>query len=135
MTFMPWSPALSVGRADIDEQHHWLLDTMNQLHDQLTAAVPDRLLVAHALEGLMDYTMNHFVVEEMLFEQYNYPHAAAHRQLHDQFTYKLMALITDFENGNDLGSDALEMFRDWLVNHIMVVDKAYVPYLSEACCA
>ena len=132
MTFMPWSPALSVGLPQIDEQHRWLVDTVNQLHEHLSAENPDRALVAQALEGLMDYTMNHFVVEEMLFQQHNYPGADAHRALHDQFTYKVMLLITAFDEGQELNHEVLELFKDWLIHHIMVVDKAYAPHLGAA---
>ena len=32
MTFMPWTQALEVGIAEIDEQHRWLVEQTNALH-------------------------------------------------------------------------------------------------------
>jgi hemerythrin len=132
MTFMPWSPALSVGMATIDQQHHWLVDTLNQLHTELAAHEPDRAVLGQVLEGLMDYTVNHFVAEEVLFQRHAYPEALAHKAQHDQFTRKIMHLLTEFEAGKALGGEVLTLLKDWLVQHIMGTDKAYVPFLSAA---
>jgi len=132
MTFMPWSPALSVGMTTIDEQHHWLVDTMNQLHTELAAHEPDRALVGQVLEGLMDYTVNHFVAEEVLFEQHAYPQTLAHKAQHDLFTKKVMHMLTEFEAGKHLGGEVLALLKDWLVQHIMGTDKAYVPFITTA---
>jgi hemerythrin len=132
MTFMPWSKALSVGMPAIDAQHHWLVDTMNRLHSELASHEPDRVEVAAVLEGLMSYTVNHFVAEEVLFERYHYPQAPAHKALHDQFTKKVMGLITAHEAGKSLGGEVVALLKEWLVQHIMGTDKAYVPFLSAA---
>ena len=35
MTFMPWTQALEVGIAEIDEQHRWLVEQTNALHQAL----------------------------------------------------------------------------------------------------
>lgn len=132
MTFMPWSQALSVGMPAIDEQHHWLVDTMNQLHSELASHEPDRASLGRVLEGLMDYTVNHFVAEEVLFERHRYPHAAAHKALHDQFTKKVMHMLTEHEGGKSLGGEVVELLKEWLVKHIMGADRAYVPHLEAA---
>jgi len=132
MIFMPWSRALSLGLPDIDAQHHWLVDTMNTLHTELASHEPDRSTVGHVLEGLMDYTVNHFVGEEVLFERHRYPHAHAHKALHDQFTQRVMHMLTEHEQGRALGGEVVTMLKEWLVQHIMGADKAYAPFLTEA---
>lgn len=132
MIFMPWSRTLSLGLPDIDAQHHWLVDTMNMLHTELASHEPDRVMVGQVLEGLMDYTVNHFVAEEVLFERYHYPHALAHKQLHDQFTRRVMHMLTAHEAGQSLGSEVMAMLKEWLIQHIMGADKAYAPFLMAA---
>jgi hemerythrin len=132
MTLMPWSAALSVGMTEIDEQHHWLVDTLNQLHDELAAHEPDRAMIGQVLEGLMGYTVNHFVAEEVLFQRYAYPQASAHKAMHDQFTRRVMDMLTEHESGKNLGGEVLELLKEWLVQHIMGADKSYVPHLSAA---
>ncbi len=132
MIFMPWSRALSLGLPAIDAQHHWLVDTLNALHTELATHEPDRALIGQVLEGLMDYTVNHFVAEEVLFERYRYPHAQAHKALHDQFTRRVMQMLTDHEAGRSQGSEVVSLLKEWLIQHIMGADKAYAPFLSAA---
>lgn len=130
MTFMPWSDALSVGLTSVDDQHRWLVDATNRLHSELSSAQPDRQVTGEIIEGLMDYTMNHFIMEEELFQRYSYPEAAAHKALHDRFTATVMDVLMRFESGDDVGLEALDFLKNWLVEHIMRADKAYAPFLA-----
>lgn len=132
MTFMPWSEEFAVGLERIDQQHRWLVDTTNELHDALHGETLRREQIQALLEGLVDYTMNHFILEEEMFERCNYPGGAAHKRLHDKFSATLMQVLTDFEAGGDIASGVLELLKDWLVQHILVADKAYAPHLAQA---
>lgn len=129
MTFWPWSKELEVGIGEIDEQHKWLVEQTNQLHDALEAGA-DREAVGDILENLMDYTMNHFIVEEDLFARLGYPESAAHKEEHDAFTSKVMTLLDRHENGEFAGDDALLLLKEWLTHHILKVDKAYVSHFQ-----
>jgi hemerythrin len=131
MTFMPWSDDFSVGMDRVDQQHHWLVDMTNLLHEELGRETLDRRFVQHALEGLVDYTVNHFILEEELFQRCNYPGAQAHKQLHDRFTATIMQVLTDFEAGGDVGSGVLDLLKNWLTQHILIADKAYMPYVGN----
>lgn len=127
MTFMPWTPTLEVGIAEIDEQHRWLVDQTNSLHDAMAeGASPQQ--VGTLLEGLMDYVMNHFIVEENLFARLGYPETEAHQAQHNHFSGQIMSLLARHESGESVGTDALELLKDWLVHHILKVDKAYVSH-------
>lgn len=130
MTFMPWSDELSVGLGDVDEQHQWLVTLTNRLHDELGRADQNRAAVSAVLDELMNYTMNHFIMEEEMFQRFGYPQASQHKALHDAFTQQVLRTITDFEGGADVGRQVLDMLKNWLVHHIMVEDKAYVPFLT-----
>lgn len=131
MTFMSWNEAYSVGLDDVDEQHRWLFDATNRLHDEVSKAVRSRAVIGGILEGLMDYTVNHFIMEEELFQRYSYPDAQAHKALHDKFTAAIMGMVTNFENGANIENEMLEMLKHWLVQHIMQTDTAYVPFFQE----
>lgn len=129
MTFMPWSESLAVGMPEIDDQHGWLVDAVNRLHAEMTRQSPNRGTLGEILEGLVDYTMNHFIVEEELFKRHAYPQADAHLAEHNKFTAAIMDALTAFENGQDIGHNVLELLKHWLTEHIMKVDRAYVPFL------
>jgi hemerythrin-like metal-binding domain len=131
MVFMPWSEEYRIGIAAIDEQHRWLVDNTNRLHDELTKPDPDRASIGEILEGLVDYAFNHFIVEEELFKRFDYPDEQAHLAEHNGFTTKATELLERFENGESVSTQALEFLKNWLIHHILEVDKAYVPFMRE----
>jgi len=131
MSFMPWSEQFVLGIESIDRQHRWLVDATNRLHDEVQSPSPCHATIGEILDGLMDYTMNHFIVEEELFTRLGYPHSVAHKAEHDGFTQRAMQLLTGFENGEAVGLDALAFLKDWLAHHILCVDRAYVPFLAS----
>ena len=132
MTFMPWTSALELGIDEIDQQHQRLVDLTNQLHDELSHDLPRREAIGDVLEGLVDYTHNHFIMEEVLFRKYAYSHEEAHEAEHGVFTGRIMDLLTRFEDGETVGQEALELLKDWLIHHICKVDRAYLPFFRAA---
>lgn len=128
--FMPWSDEFVLGIASIDAQHRWLVEATNRLYEQVESQNPDPKVVGEVLEGLVDYTMNHFILEEELFHRFDYPETPEHKQEHDRFTHQAMHLLLNFEGGDPVSEDALEFLKAWLIHHILRVDKAYVPFLK-----
>jgi hemerythrin len=129
--FMPWNDELLTGRKDVDTHHRWLVDATNRLHDELNKPQSDPAVVCDILEGLVDYTYNHFIMEEELFERLGYPESAAHKAQHNLFTAKISTLLHKHECGEIASGEALELLKDWLIHHIMKTDKAYVPFLQS----
>lgn len=131
MTFMPWTKELATGIQSIDDQHLWLVNTTNQLHDEINKTEPDKEKIGEILHGLIDYTFNHFIYEEDLFKRFDYPESSAHLAEHNKFSTTVNELLEKFEKGESVNNAALEFLKDWLKHHIMKVDKAYVPFLKE----
>lgn len=131
MLFMPWSEDFVLGIRAIDEQHHWLVDATNKLYEQVESQSPDPKIVGEVLEGLVDYTMNHFILEEELFARFGYPESKEHQGEHNEFTTKALNLLLRYEAGEMVTEDALEFLKAWLIHHILRVDKAYVPFLKS----
>lgn len=130
MAFMPWTEELQVGIAEIDEQHRWLVDQTNALHDAMQGSAQPAQ-IGELLEGLMDYTMNHFIVEETLFIRSDYPHSEAHLAQHNLFSSQVMSLLSRHEQGEAVGMEALGLLKEWLIHHILKVDKAYVGHFRS----
>lgn len=131
MTFFPWTEELKTGISQVDEHHKWLVDTTNRLHDELSKTEPDRAVVGEILFGLVDYTYNHFIMEEELFERLGYPGSAAHQAQHNAFTDKLNGLLDRHERGESVTLEAMALLREWLTRHIMKADKSYVAFFRE----
>lgn len=131
MIFMPWQDEFSVGIALIDEQHRWLVDITNSLHQEMNSPALDRVLVSDILDGLMNYTVNHFIVEEELFQRHGYPERVAHKAMHDHLTKVVLGILTDFERGMEVQEAVLELLKNWLTHHILREDRAYIPFFQQ----
>lgn len=131
MIFMPWQNEFSVGIDLIDEQHRWLVDVTNTLHQEMNSATLNRPLVGDILDGLMSYTVNHFIVEEELFERHAYPDRVAHKAMHDHLTKVVMGILTDFEREMEVQEAVLELLKNWLTHHILKEDHAYIPFFKQ----
>ena len=129
--FMQWSDELSLGMEAVDDQHRWLFDTTNRLYDELSKGEMARADIGQIVESLVDYVINHFVAEEVLFERYMYPGAEEHQMQHDALIAKAMTMLQSFEAGADVGRETLELLKNWLTGHIMQSDRLYADFIRE----
>lgn len=131
MAFIEWSDDLTLGFTEIDSQHHWLVDSTNALHDELMKGEPSAEEVTKLLNGLMDYTLTHFVTEELLFEWHHFPEADKHTEEHQAFVRTVKTWLKRHQSGERLDREILEFLKAWLIQHILKSDKAYAPYLKS----
>ncbi len=125
MTPLEWTESFSVGNALMDEQHKELIALINMLDDaQMTGPV---------LDQLQHYGEEHFRDEEQLMEEAGYTELAAHCAEHAAFAEWLESAQRAHRGGEvaALLRDSVRAYlKDWLVNHILIHDKAYVPFLK-----
>lgn len=128
---LEWSPSYSTGVSKYDEQHKVLFNMINDLADAMQQK-KSKETVGRVLNGLAEYTVNHFADEERSFAQTNYPEEAMHKQLHKKLVDQVVALIGKFNAGEPLiTQDVINFLQDWLINHIQGVDKKYGPHLNK----
>jgi hemerythrin len=131
MSYLEWSEDLRVGVADVDQQHQRLVAMVNELHTAMREGHGKDIL-GSIIAGLVDYTVVHFSTEERYFDAFVYPDTAAHEAQHEGFVER----VADFQRGFDEGRlmlsiDVLDFLSTWLVEHIMVSDRAFGPFLNE----
>jgi hemerythrin-like metal-binding protein len=131
VALMEWSSALSVGHGEIDRQHQVLIGIANRLNAAMHAG-HGREIAGPILNELVNYTLSHFDFEEKLMDK----HAYAGRNQHAAEHKKLIADVSKFKKQFDSGSGGISIelmgfIRDWLVNHILKVDKALASELSR----
>jgi hemerythrin-like metal-binding protein len=130
MALITWTPELSVGVKDFDEQHQKLIALINRLHEEMRAGKAKEA-IGKILQELLDYTDYHFGLEEKAFEKYGYPEAAEQKAQHRHFIARIQDLIDKQKSGSLLVSvDALDFLNDWLVNHIQIHDKRYADFFK-----
>jgi len=132
MAFLDWSSDYSVGVAIFDDEHKKLIAIINSLYEAIHAGIDDDAL-SRITDAMVEYTIMHFRHEEMYFDDWAYPDAAAHIQAHGALRQQVM----DFRGqvgGTDrhkLAEEMLTFLRQWLIQHIQVDDRAYGEFLFD----
>jgi hemerythrin len=122
---MDWTPDLSVGVEQIDNQHKELIRRMNAFFESMNT--DNQAKVMEMLGFLGDYVVSHFRDEEALQIKHNYPGYAAHRKLHQAFMADVKQLSDDISKGGfTVATKSLvgSTLTNWLMLHIRKEDKA-----------
>lgn len=72
MALIVWNKDLSVNVAEIDEQHHNLVDLINDLYEAMKKDQSTKIL-DNIIISLIDYSVVHFNTEESILKKFNYP--------------------------------------------------------------
>lgn len=129
MPFMQWSEMLAIDGGVVDEQHRGLFDAVNAFQQAVVQGQVAEA-VARTLDFLRDYGERHFGEEEAMLAVHGYPGLEQHRRQHRQFIDQVSSFRTQLlEGGSGLGHSMSQFLGSWLVNHIMVADKAYAAFL------
>ncbi len=130
--FMEWSDKLSVGVAQIDNEHKRLLALLNELNRALQSGTGLGAL-SGVLDGLVHYAAYHFAHEEDQIVRSGYPAYEAHRLQHRALTARVKEIFGEFQSGGEeaeLPGEVLEFLKTWLYHHIMESDRDFGAYLN-----
>lgn len=125
-----WSSILSVGVAEIDDDHRLLIALFNELNRAVAAGESAEYLAA-TLEELINCTVWHFSHEERLMLKHGFPgiepHKAAHRELIDAAREWQAKLA---QTGYAVAEDEIRYLDRWLTEHILTVDQGLGAFLA-----
>ena len=126
MELLSWNENYSLGIQEIDNQHKQLIELVNELYTaMMTKKTKDSL--QKVLEGLVNYTINHFNTEETYFRKFNYSSTIAHVEEHQLFVAKVLEFQNSFNEGKTTVSmEILSFLRDWIVQHILGSDRQFI---------
>ncbi len=130
MALIKWTDELTLGIASMDEQHHHLVDIINEFSDAAQKGKGSRVMNKN-LEELVGYTQEHFADEERLLAEAGYPQLAKHQAQHRQLIQKVERFQFDFnQSGKRVTSKVEELLAYWLTSHVLGDDKAYAEFLQ-----
>ncbi len=131
MATIAWKAVYETGIVALDKEHQELVKQI----DNLFVAVRDKRgeeVLSDILAMLEDYTENHFKHEEQLLAEHGYPELTEHLALHQALRDEVAAMKVRFsENPEGLAREFLKFLRQWLLEHIVNVDKKYGPFLDS----
>ena len=131
MAFMEWTPEMSVGLAELDDDHKMLVRVINQLANNAGQAGALR----QCIFALMRYAEFHFAREEHVLQACGFQELAEHKVEHEDFTAQIQALAKRFEEdpeaaAPEINEKLLDYLKNWLTHHILIVDMAYRPLVE-----
>ncbi len=120
-----WNDHYSVGHEDIDAQHKALFVALRELQLETYGKV-EPVLVVGKIKEMQNYCLYHFASEKAFLEPYKDKLALydEHMRQHDMFVEQTNAFAQRAETeGGALVQEMCDFLSDWLVKHILHMDK------------
>ena len=128
-----WTPALSIGHAEIDNQHIALFRHFREFIDGCSQGdAKDVLIELHA--RLKEYADQHFAAEEALMQKVGFPDLEQHRRKHQVFRQRLVDLRQQISSQGPTLMNIIQTNKTlvtWLVEHVQDLDQIFGEYLKQ----
>ena len=132
MDFYKWSDKFSVHLEEMDQQHQKFFKLLNQMYEYNERQDRSPEVLDQLFEELFTYAKVHFEAEEALFGKAGFPESEQHRDQHRFFQEHLLELRREhFQAVASVPRSVFHFMRDWLLTHILEVDKSYGEYLQQ----
>ncbi len=122
METFQWNNAYNTNIPEVDEQHKYLVCLIQELYFKVKKQ-DFHTKTSEILNELRDYSIQHFSLEETSFFEMDEEYVINHKKQHSIFIEKINDLIQTYESNAFFDIEVLNFLRNWLMNHIMVVDK------------
>jgi len=113
----------------IDDDHRQLLNILSQCQEFEEADVNFAIKMQDLTQELALYTIDHFAKEELAMKVCAYPYAKNHCEVHRLMAKELNEAVKS-KSPQELKKWIITCLSDWLLDHIMVMDKALQPYIK-----
>jgi hemerythrin len=127
-----WDDSYSLGIPAIDDQHKILVVMINDIFQSCNdESVSEKVVFSRACRKAAEYAATHFHDEEALLTKAGYPNFPEHKKEHESFMAEVWAEFNKFEKSGGTPVGLARFLKKWLLNHIVVKDKQYVPYVAK----
>lgn len=123
---------IGINLDDLNADHKRLFDILKRVRE-MSKKECDPVMLGATLAELNEYASFHFRREIAMMKACNYPDTAIHNQAHTKLENSLDQLLSHqtIDGDGDLCTTLLEFLEDWLIGHIMVMDKAFSQWVGE----
>ncbi len=127
-----WSDCLSVGVAEMDEEHRQFISRVNDLNKSIIGS-EDKATVERMMDLMLMEATHHFRHEQELLARWKYSDTAAHTTTHAQLAAQFARVMKEIEESDISFVWALKGLRlkQLLVEHLLKEDMKYRDFLRE----
>lgn len=131
MQNLGWLEEYDVGVQKFNEQHMQLLTALKDIYKAMEDK-QDKKALQSVLNNLLKYCREHLAEEEACLLENDYPDFLEHKKQHNFFINKMLQFCEDFKDEKfTLHFDIAMFLKNWIIQHIMVVDKKYTKFLNS----
>ena len=125
-----WNDALSVGVAEIDEEHRRFIARVDELN-QAIMECKDKPTVERLLDLILMEAAHHFWHEQRLLVEWKYPDRAVHAAKHAHLVEQFECVMQEFEQADVSFTWALKglYIKQLLIDHLLKEDMKYRDFL------
>ncbi|MBQ8385300.1 MAG: hemerythrin family protein [Spirochaetaceae bacterium] len=137
MEWVPWEKKYEMGISMLDTQNKELVALCNTLRARLMErnrgdGVDWKVALALALRESVKYTKAHFVAQERMMQQTNYPKYLQHKQYHQEFVESITHVLNSFSGATKQTAFEFSSFlREWTLSHIAHDDQEFAKYFFD----
>ena len=130
MKLLKWKDSYSMGEDEIDKQHKGLFKLSNEIYHLVEKGVDDPETFIELFIALNDYSVEHFIYEEMYMQTQSYPSLKEHIVQHNEFSQKLKKLALGINKDSHI-KDIGEFVTTWLLQHVLNEDMKYKKFIES----
>lgn len=132
-SLLTWRKEYSVGLDEIDADHKLLLKYSKEIITALEEGKQSNELLP-LVKTLIDYTRIHFTKEEKIFKDANYSESISHCLKHSLLIEQVEQLNEQCakEMSKTKAASITRFLKRWILLHIMLEDRKYASYITQA---
>jgi hemerythrin len=125
MALLTWKTEYTVGNRDIDAQHRYLIELVNELHDRMSNGERADTLEP-LLSALIRFITVHFATEERHMQACRFHGYTRQRLENEALAEQLNRFVSDFRARKDAAALQLSTFLKYSMHdHMSVANQAY----------
>ena len=126
-----WKNDFTVGIKELDDQHKSFFDILNRL-GEAAGGNKGMEVVGPVLRQLSEYSRHHFTEEENWLKGIGDAGLQYQKKQHEFFISQVTDLQGRYSKGDaNIPLSTVEFLRDWLLSHILEMDKKYGTFMIE----
>jgi len=127
--FIHWDNKFETGNALIDAEHKILVMLFKKLDIALKTKLSNET-VSRIVVEVKKFAEFHFISEENLMHETNYPGLRSHVAIHSNLISELNLMISRISNQKVLPEEVLRFLNDWLIIHIGEEDQRVAQHIE-----
>ena len=137
-----WLPIYETGNEQVDADHKELFRLLEEVLSSLEINDSDKSKIA--IDFMLDYTNGHFMREEKMMEESEFPGIEGHKEEHRTFYETFRGLCEKFTNhactlnnatgekdSRYISSEITKTIVKWLIKHVTGSDRVFATYYNK----